>query len=86
MGDFGDVRRDTGRPAGVVFDRDERSASFDDGGKGTAKGEGVCGGLLEVKIAGFETARFGDDEGDGDRLGDFRFHCHRLALRLTFRV
>lgn len=80
MGLRGDVRvRDEGR-AGAVFARpDERSANFALGGKGTANGDGVYGGLLvpPVKIVGCEAVRFGGDNGDGDRgdlgdeLGDF---------------
>lgn len=75
---MGEVRREAGR-GGAVFARpDERSASFALGGKGTANGDGVCGGLLNpVKMVGLEMARFGGDSGDGesgdfgDELGDF---------------
>ena len=66
IGLLGDVRvRDTGL-AGAVFERvDERNASLD-GGKGTAKGDGVCGGLLDVERDGFDAVRFGEDDGVGD--------------------
>jgi hypothetical protein len=50
---------------------EERSASFALGGNGTAKGDGVWGGLLKpVKMVGLDTARLGGDFGDGER-GDF---------------
>lgn len=64
----GDVRvRDAGRGGAVLARPDERNANFALGGKGTASGEGVCGGLeLPVKIVGCETARFGGDKGEGD--------------------
>jgi hypothetical protein len=81
MGLLGEVRvRDEGRVGAVVFPRvEDRSASFALGGKGTAKGEGVCGGLLGLlpKIELWEDVLFGGDNGEGDRgdlgdeLGDF---------------
>jgi hypothetical protein len=51
MGLRGEVRvRDEAR-GGAVFARvEDRSANFALGGKGTASGEGVCGGLLDEKI------------------------------------
>ena len=75
IGLLGEVRvREQGR-AGVVFERvEDRSASFALGGKGTARGDGVCGGLLAPNTVGVDTARFGGegDRGDfGEGLGDF---------------
>jgi hypothetical protein len=49
---------------------DDRSANLALGGNGTASGDGVCGVLLLVNIAGYADARFDGDIGDGDR-GDF---------------
>jgi hypothetical protein len=74
----GEVRvRDEDR-GGAAFARvEDRKASFALGGKGTASGEGVCGGLLGVKMLECEVVRFGGDNGDGDNgdlgdeLGDF---------------
>ena len=51
---------------GAVFERvDERKASLD-GGKGAARGDGVCGGLMDVEREGFDAVRFGEFEGVGD--------------------
>jgi hypothetical protein len=81
---LGDVRvRDEGR-AGAVFERvEERRANFALGGNGTARGDGVCGGLLglPVKIvAGWEDARLGGDKGDGES-GDFGEELGDLVTR-----
>lgn len=82
IGLFGDVRvRDVGR-GDAAFERPEDlSASFALGGKGTARGEGVWGVLLEelVKklrwepvLARLEGERGDGESGDfGDELGDF---------------
>lgn len=76
---LGDVRGREDALTGTALGRvDERRASFD-GGNGTASGDGVCGGLLAVKRVGLEIVRFGEDEGVGDLLGDFRFHFVELA-------
>ena len=84
IGLLGDVRSRAVGLAGAVFERvDERKASLD-GGKGTARGEGVCGGLLKVEREGFEAVRFGEDEGVGDWLGDLRFHCKMLVRYESF--
>lgn len=70
IGLFGEVRvRDTGR-TGVVFERvDDRNANFALGGKGTARGDGVCGVLADENRPGVEDARFGGDGESGD-FGD----------------
>lgn len=65
IGLFGEVRSRAVGLAGAVFERvDERKASLD-GGNGTARGDGVCGGLLKVEREGFDAVRFGED-GVGD--------------------
>jgi hypothetical protein len=73
MGLLGDVRREVGL-TGAVFERvEERSASFALGGNGTARGDGVGGGLLEAnKGCGEARWGMGGDRGElGDGLGDF---------------
>lgn len=72
--------RDDGRmvTCGAVFARvEERRANLALGGKGTASGEGVCGGLLPTKMEGCaDVARLGGEMGEGesgdrgDALGD----------------
>ena len=79
IGLLGDVLRVIVGRTGAVFDRpEERSASFALGGKGTARGDGVLGGLPKPwKMVGLDVARLGGDSGDGesgdfgDELGDF---------------
>lgn len=70
---LGEVRvRETGRAGDGLERADDRRANFALGGNGTARGEGVCDGLLP-KMDGVENARFGGEgeRGDlGDGLGD----------------
>jgi hypothetical protein len=77
----GEVRlRDEDR-GGATFARvEDRSANFALGGKGTARGEGVCGGLLCAKMLEWEVVRFGGDNGEGDK-GDFGDELGDLVTR-----
>lgn len=78
MGLLGDVLVREEERIGLGRDAD-RNANFALGGNGTAKGEGVCGGLPEnpAKRELWVDARFGGEAGEGDNgdcgeeLGDF---------------